>query len=102
MQNFRLMDKMLCKLSSGPFQKHIFDHVISVIGENIIAAYSENFPGLLHTPAKYEKNPPYGCEAIAKRKCGSGGVASPIYKQASLARRLIKIWLAKGLGIIST
>ena len=27
----------------------------------------KNFPGLLHTPAKYEKNPPYGCEAIAKK-----------------------------------
>ena len=50
----------------------------------------KNFPGLLHTPAKYEKNPPYGWKAIAKRKCGSGGVASPIYKQASLAGRLIK------------
>ena len=48
----------------------------------------KNFPGLLHTPAKYDKNPPYGCEAIAKRKCGSNGVASPIYK-----RRLIKNFL---------
>ena len=53
----------------------------------------KNIPGLLHTPAKYEKNPPYGCEAIVERKCGSGesgGVASPIYKQASLAGLLIK------------
>ena len=51
----------------------------------------KNFPGRLHTPAKYEKNPPYDCEAIAKRKCGSGGpggVVSPIYKQASLVGRL--------------
>ena len=50
----------------------------------------KNFPGLLHTPAKYEKNPPYGCEAITKRKCGSRGVASPIYKQASLVGCLKK------------
>ena len=72
---------MLCKLSSGkecPSKKRIFGHVTSVIGENVIAAYSENFLGLPHTPAKYEKNPPYGCEAIGKRKCGSGGVPSPI------------------------
>ena len=31
----------------------------------------KNFPGLLHTTAKYEKNLPYGWEAIAKRKWGS-------------------------------
>ena len=46
----------------------------------------KNFPGLLHTPVKCENNPPYGCESIAKRKCGSGGssrVASPIYKQGT-------------------
>ena len=49
----------------------------------------KNFPGLLHTSAKYEKNLPYGCEAIAKRKCGSGGVASPVHKHASLVGRLI-------------
>ena len=49
----------------------------------------KNFPGLLHTPAKYEKNPPNGCEAIAKRKCESDGVVSPIYKQASREGRLI-------------
>ena len=53
-----------------------------------MTTYSKFFPGLLHTPTKYEENPPYGCEAIAKRKCGSGGVASPIYKQASLVGRL--------------
>ena len=71
---------MLRKLSSGqgcPSKKCIFGHVTSLIGENVIAANSENFPGLLHTPAKYEKNPPYGYETIAK------------YKQASLAGRLI-------------
>ena len=44
----------------------------------------------MHTPAKYEKNPLCGCEAIAKRKCRSGGSASPIYKQASLAGCLLK------------
>ena len=35
---------------------------------------------------------PYGCKAIAKRKCGSGGsdgVAFPIYKQASLMGCLV-------------
>ena len=49
----------------------------------------KKFTELLHTPVKYEQNPPYGCEAIAKRKCGSGGVSSPIYKQASRKGRLI-------------
>ena len=50
----------------------------------------KNFPGLLllYTPAKYEKNLPYRCEAIVKRKCKSGGVASLIHKQASLVERL--------------
>ena len=43
--------------------------------------FQKTFPGLLHTPAKCEKNPPYVCEAIAKRNCGSGGVASPMNKQ---------------------
>ena len=36
-----------------------------------------------------KKNLPYGCEAIAKRKCGSGGVTSPIYNQASREGHLI-------------
>ena len=35
-----------------------------------------------------KKNPPYGCEPIAKRKCG---VASPIYKKASLVGHLITL-----------
>ena len=38
---------MLHKLSSGqgpPSQKRIFCHVTSLIGENVIAAYSEKFP----------------------------------------------------------
>ena len=87
MLNFRWIDKMLRKL-----QKHIFGHVTSLI--RLVKMSSQhiqkNFPGLLHTPAKYEKNPHYGCEAIAKRKCRSRGVASPIYKQAFLAGCLIK------------
>ena len=38
---------MLCKLSSGqgrPSKKRIFGHVTSLIGENVIVAYSEKFP----------------------------------------------------------
>ena len=38
---------MLRKLLSGqgrPSKKRIFGHVTSVIGENVIAAYSEKFP----------------------------------------------------------
>ena len=38
---------MLLKLSSGqghPSKKHIFGHVISLIGENVIAEYLEKFP----------------------------------------------------------
>ena len=72
---------MLHKLLSGqgcPSKKHIFGHVTSLIGEKCHRSIiiKKNFPGLLHTPAKYEKNPPYGCKAIAKTKCGSGGVTS--------------------------
>ena len=62
---------------------------INLIGGLVTRNPPKNFPGLLHTSGKYEKNPPYGCKAIAKRNCGSGGVASPIYKQESLAGRLI-------------
>ena len=39
----RRIDEMVCKLSSGqgrPSKKCIFGHVISLIGENVIAAYS--------------------------------------------------------------
>ena len=60
MLNFSWTDKMLGKLSSGqgrPSKKRIFGHVTSLIGENVITAYSE---------------------------CGSGGVASRIYKQGTL------------------
>ena len=80
----------------------------SLIAENVIAAYSEKFPRLLHTHAKYEKNPPYGCVAIAKKKCGSGrsggsgGVASPIYKQASLVGRLNLKYISGWLQQITT
>ena len=38
---------MLCKLSCGqgrPSKKHIFGHVTSLIGENVVTAYSEKFP----------------------------------------------------------
>ena len=64
----------------------------------------KNSPGLLYIPVKYEKSAPYSKGAIAKTKCGAGGaggaggtggagraggLASPIYKQASLAGRLI-------------
>ena len=38
---------MLCKLSSEqgyPSEKCIFGHVTSLIGENVIVAYSEKFP----------------------------------------------------------
>ena len=51
----------------------------------------KNSPGLLYIPAKYEKSAPYSIGAIARTKCGAGGaggLASPIYKQASLAGRL--------------
>ena len=57
----------------------------------------KNSPGLLYIPAKYEKSAPYSIGAIAKTKCragtagragGSSGLASPIYKQASLMGRL--------------
>ena len=47
MLNFRLIDKMLGKLSSEqghPPKKRMFGHVTSLIGENVIAAYSEKFP----------------------------------------------------------
>ena len=52
----------------------------------------KNSPGLLYIPAKYENSMLYSIGGIAKTKCGSGGaggLASPIYKQASLAGRLI-------------
>ena len=69
-----------------------FGHVTSLIGRNVVTPYPEKFPGLLYIPTKYEKSAPYSIGAIAKTKCGSGGaggLASPIYKQASLAGRLI-------------
>ena len=57
----------------------------------------KNSPGILHTPAKFERNPPNGHRVMRKRKCGAHGAHRaggarypPIYKQASLAGRLIK------------
>ena len=47
MLNFRWIDKMLSKLSSRQgcvSEKRIFGHVTSLIGENVIAGYSEKFP----------------------------------------------------------
>ena len=85
---------MLRKLSSGhgrPSKKLIFGHVTSLIGEMSSQHIQKNFPGILHTPAKYEKNLPYGCAAMAKRKCGSSGVASLIHIQVSLAGSLIHL-----------
>ena len=82
---------MLRKLSSRqghPSKKRIIDHVTSLIDEMSSQHIQKNFPGLLYTAAKYEKNLPYDCEAITKRKCGSGGVASPTYKEVSLTGRL--------------
>ena len=57
MLNFRWIDKMLRKLSSGqgrPSKQRIFGHVTSLIGENVIADNQKHFPEILHTPAKYE------------------------------------------------
>ena len=54
-------------------------------------------PRLLHTPAKFEKNPPSGARVMRKIKCEAGRAAGaggarypPIHKQASLVGRLIK------------
>ena len=87
---------MLCKLSSGqrrPSKKHFFGHVTSVIGRNVTAAY-RNSPGLLHTPAKFERNLPNDHRVRGKRKHGAHGAGGarypPIYKQASLVERLMK------------
>ena len=49
----------------------IFGHVTSLIGRNVTAAYSNKFPRLLHTPAKFEKNPPDGHRVIRKMKRGA-------------------------------
>ena len=40
-------DEPLLKLSSGqahPFEKHVFGHVTTLIGRNVMTPYSENFP----------------------------------------------------------
>ena len=53
----------------------------------------KNSPGLLHTPAKFEKNQPNGHRVIRKTKHRAGRPGRtgfpPIYKQASLVGRLI-------------
>ena len=50
----------------------------------------KNSPRLLHTPGKFEKNPPNGYRVIRKMKRGAGGAwFSPIHKKASLAGRFI-------------
>ena len=75
--SFRSIDKIPFKLSSGqayPSKKDIFGHVTSLIGRNVIAAYSKKkSPRLLHTPAKFEKNPPNGYRVIRKTKREAGG-----------------------------
>ena len=80
---------MLRKLSSGqgcPFKNRTFGHVTSVIGRNVTAAYLKKIsPGLLYTPAKFERNSPDGHRVKRKRKCGAhragGARYPPIYKQ---------------------
>ena len=84
----------------------------SLIGHNVVTAYPEKFPRaiiyyilyyyiLLYIPAKYEKSAPYSIGVIGKTKCGagvagraagSGGLASPIYKQA-FEKKVTKIWV---------
>ena len=85
--SFTRIDKTPFRLTSGqayPSKKHIFGHVTSLIGRNVSAAYSKIFPGLLHTPAKFEKNPPNGHRVIRKTKRGAGGTGfPPIYKQVN-------------------
>ena len=50
----------------------------------------KNSPGLLHTPAKFEKNLPNGHRVMRKRKHGAhragGARYPPIYKQAYMGR----------------
>ena len=84
---------MLRKLSSGkglPSKKRIFGHVTSLIGENVSSQHiQKNFPGFLQ---KLKRICLMAAKLLKKRKCGSsesGGVASPMYKQESLAGHLI-------------
>ena len=90
MLNFRWIDNILRKLSSGqgrPSKNHIFGHVTSLIGENVIAGYSENFPGLLNTPAKYEKIRLMAAKLLQKENADPAESFLP--NKASLAGRLI-------------
>ena len=61
----------LSSRQAHPFEKHVFGHVTSLIGWNVMTPYSEIFPGLLHTCAEFEENPPSGWWAISNRKSGS-------------------------------
>ena len=41
------IDEVLFNLSSGqahPLQKHVFGHVTSLIGQDVVTPYSESFP----------------------------------------------------------
>ena len=76
MLHSRWIDKMLRKLSPGqgrPSKKmHFWSCDISdrlKYHRSIFRKISQGY--CIHMP-KYEKNPPYGCVAIAKRKFGSG------------------------------
>ena len=76
--NFQEIDKIpkAFKLSSGqayPSKKDIFGHVTSLIVKMSLQHIQKNSPGLLHTPAKFEKNPPNGHRVIRKTKHGAGG-----------------------------
>ena len=57
-----------------------------MIGRNVTAAYSKNSPRLLHTPAKFEKNPPSGDRVMRKTKRGAR--YPPMHKQGTLNQGL--------------
>ena len=61
----------------------------SLIGRNVVKSYQEK--KYISIPAKYKKSAPYSIGAIAKMKHGAAGLASSIYKQASLVGRLILV-----------
>ena len=86
--NFRWIDKIPFKLSSGqayPSKKKLFLVMWPLwLVEMSLQHIQKNSPRLLHTPAKFEKNPPNGHRVIRKIKRGAGGAwFSPIYKKAS-------------------
>ena len=56
----------------------------------------KNFPGLLHTLAKYEKNLPYGCEAYCEKKMWIWQIRRSRFshmQQASLVGCLIILYI---------